>query len=223
MKTILIFGASAVHGVGGARGGWADKLKLALHAEMFGNGSAAAQSFDVYELGVPGNTMADLTERFLAEATPRIKRRRPEDVIVIFSAGTNDSRAVDVADNHVSTPDDFAAAVHSFIHLAKDYAAHILAVGLWLVDQAKTMPDRNESDPGKLTYISNDRIKSFDEALQRTCEEEGISFVSLFENLPPDWQQSYLFSDGLHPADRGHEWIFTQVEPVLRELIGQNG
>jgi lysophospholipase L1-like esterase len=217
MKTILIFGASSVHGVGGERGGWADKLKANLHAEMYASGAseASGENITVYELGVPGNTLPEVESRFIAEVEARTAHSKPEDVIIVFSAGTNDSRAIDAIDNHLSSPDDFAAVAHSFVHLAKDYAAYILGVGVCPVDESKTSPIQGDG-----SYFSNERIKSFEEALRRTCDEEGVPFVPLFDQAPADWAQSYVFADGLHPNDRGHEWIRSQVEPELRKILG---
>lgn len=212
MKHILIFGASTVHGVGGEQGGWADKIKASLYKEMFG--PSGERVCEVYELGIPGTALQDVQARFESELKARIKASLPNDVYVIFSAGTNDSIAVGDSARHVRTPDDFAASVHSFIHLARDYSAHILGVGVTPVDETKTSP-RND------VYYSNQRLKMFEEAFQKTCEAEDIPFVPLFGQVPADWLQQYSFTDGLHPNDAGYEWVRNQVEPKLREMLGQ--
>lgn len=219
MKKILIFGASSVHGVGGEHGGWADRIKTGLHTTMYGLGGRG-ELCEVYELGIPGNTMPQILDRFLAEAMPRIRGCNPDDVVILFSAGVNDSKAVDAADNHVSTPDDFAASVHAFVHLAKEYSDHIIGVGLWPVDESKTLPKESAIRPGSVSYFSNDRLRTFSEAFAATCEKEGIGFVSLFDQVPDDWRATHLFADGLHPNDRGHEWIRSQVEPQIHSVLG---
>jgi lysophospholipase L1-like esterase len=213
MKHILIFGASIVHGVGGEHGGWADKIKASLYKEMYG--AEGERLYEVYELGIPGTALPDIQNRFEAELKPRIKGAPPKNVYVIFSAGVNDSIAIGHPEQYVRTPDDFAASIHSFIHLAKEYSAHILGVGVTPVDESKTNPRNGE------TYYSNTRLKVFEEAFQRTCDAEGLPFVPLFDHVPPDWIQAYAFRDGLHPNDAGHEWLRSQVEPKLRELLGQ--
>jgi lysophospholipase L1-like esterase len=217
MKQILIFGASIVHGLGGPNGGWADKLKATLHKEMFGD-SGRGEVNEVYELGIPGQTMQDVLGRFESDIKPRIRDNNPENVYVIFSAGTNDSKAVDVIDNHVLSADDFAAGVHSFVHLVKEYSAHLLAVGLTPVDESKTSPKTNPIN-GKDSYFSNVRIKAFEETLQRTCDAEGVTCVPLFGQVPPDWQQHFVWQDGVHPNDAGHIWIHDMVQPELRALM----
>lgn len=217
MKQILIFGASIANGVGSTNGGWADQLKAGLHKDMFAP-NGIGQQYEVYELGIPGQTLPDVLERFTTELQSRL-REKPENVYIVLAAGANDSKAVDAADNHVRTPDDFAADIHSFIHLAKDYTANIVCVGLTPVDETKTTPKINPFN-GSQSYFSNERLHIFEEALEQTCVAEGVFFVPIFEQVPPDWQQNYLWEDGMHPNDAGHEWIRSQVEPKVRELLG---
>lgn len=216
MKNILIFGASTVHGIGGVYGGWADKVKQSFHSELYGGSEVPAEDCDVYELGVPGATLPDLLERFKDELKVRVGDSRPEDIHIVFSAGLNDSRLHRDSSRHLYSPDDFAASVHAFIHLAKAYTPHILGVGITPIHEEKV----NGGRPDSPYVLLNDSVRTFEEAFERTCEAEGIVFVPLCKNVPPDWEQNYLFADGLHPNDRGHEWIRSRVEPVLREQVG---
>jgi len=212
MKHILIFGASTVHGIGASQG-WADRIKSKLHAEMFVSGGPRA--YDVYELGIPATSLQDMQARFEAELKARVPEHvQPEDIYVVFSAGTNDSIAVDEPGHHVRSADDFAALAHSYIHLAKDYTDNILAVGVTPVNEAKTMPFAN----GKV-YFTNERLSAFEAALQEVAGEESVRFIPLHGQVPANWNEASLFSDGLHPNDAGHEWIAAQVEPVLREML----
>lgn len=216
MKNILIFGASIVHGVGGESGGWADKIKRSFHQEMYGAVKKAGEC-DIYELGISGGTLSDLLARFSTELTARIGSARPDEVCIVFSAGTNDSKRHRDSSQHLYSPDDFAASAHAFIHLAKEYSATIMGVGITPVDEEKLNAGQASGQP----YIfSNDRIRIFEEALRRTCDQEGVVFVPLFDSVPVDWLQTNVFEDGLHPNDRGHEWIQSQVEPELRALVG---
>lgn len=214
MKHILIFGASIVHGVGGEQGGWADKIKTSLYSQMYG--SSGMRAYELYELGIPGTNLQDIQARFEAELHARVRSSKPEDIYIVFSAGTNDSIAVDEPDHYVHTPDDFAALTHSFIHLAKDYSSHILGIGVTPVNEAETRPRDNN------VYYSNERLQIFEDAFRGTCDAEGVPFVPLFTQTPTDWVQQYMYEDGLHPNDKGYEWIRSQVEPKLRELMEQS-
>lgn len=216
MKQIYIFGASTTHGVGGARGGWADGIKQAFHQRSFGP-AATGEYYEVYELGIPGQTLPDVQARFVAELEPR-RRGVPAEIYLVLAVGLNDSKAVDAIDNHLSSPDDFAAALHSFIHLAKDYTSNILCVGLTPVDESKTTPREHPGD-GSLAYFSNDRIRLFEEVMVRTCDEEGAYTAPLYAAVPDDWQQQYLYADGIHPNDAGHAWMCEQVKGKLQQLM----
>jgi lysophospholipase L1-like esterase len=213
MKHILIFGSSTVHGVGGQQG-WADQLKAALHAEMFANGGTRA--YEIYELGIPGTSLQDMQARFEAELKARLPEHvRPEDIYVVFSAGTNDSVAVDEPGHHVRSADDFAALAHAYIHLIKDYTDHILAVGVTPVDESKTTPFTHDG----IVYVTNERLAAFEAALQEVAGNENVTCVPLHGSVPADWPATSLFADGLHPNDAGHQWIASKVEPVLREML----
>lgn len=212
MKHILIFGASTVHGVGAAQG-WADRLKAKLHGEMFTSGGQRA--YEIYELGISATSLQDMQARFESELKARVPERvRREDIYVVFSAGTNDSIAVDEPGHHVRSADDFAALVHSYVHLVKDYTDNILAVGITPVDEAKTMPLAN----GRV-YFTNERLGAFEAALQEAAGNEGVRCIPLHGQVASDWAGTALYEDGLHPNDAGHEWIAAQVEPVLREML----
>jgi len=214
MKSIFIFGASVVHGVGGTKGGWADKLKSSLHAQMYGP-EGVGEVCDVFELGVPGTTIADIMQQFEPALHARLTKNIPEDTYIIFSAGTNDSKAVDKPQNYYSSVGDFAASVEAFIQVAKAYSTHIIGVGIFPVNEAKTTPLA-----GTTVYFTNERIQSFDQALRRTCEQERVGFVSTFERVPEKWQTDFLFTDGLHPNNAGHEWLYNRVAAKLRKILG---
>lgn len=215
MKNILIFGASIVHGVGAAKSGWADQIKQHFHAEMYGPDGTGDGYYDVYELGIPGGSLPDLLARFEDELRARVGSATHNDIYVVFSAGTNDSKWHRDTAQHLFSADDFAANVHAFIHLAKEYTDNILAVGVTPIDESQFPLENGQR------LLSNERIRSFEQALQRTCEDEDVQFVPIFDRVPGDWTQAYLGRDGVHPTDAGHEWIRSQVEPELRNMLGQ--
>ncbi|HZM64343.1 MAG TPA: GDSL-type esterase/lipase family protein [Candidatus Saccharimonadales bacterium] len=218
MKTLLVFGASITHGIGGEQGGWVDKLKNWLHQEMADVHGAGLQCA-VYELGVIGNTTRDIVGRFEVETLARIEQKDPKNTYILFSAGTNDSKASSKPDNYLYTPDEFATNAQAFIRLAKEYANHVWCVGLVPVDQAKVHPKRNPLTGGT-SYFENQRIHRFEEALALACKTEKIPCITLFDTAPTDWTKQYLTADGMHPNDAGHQWIFEQVRPKLRTIVG---
>lgn len=78
-RRICVFGASTTWGAWDTeRGGWVNRLRLFIENEM-------DRKFQVYNMGVSGDTTDDLVKRFELEA----KVRKPE--IIIFVIGSNDS------------------------------------------------------------------------------------------------------------------------------------
>jgi len=217
MKTVLIFGASITHGVGGSNGGWADKLKLWLHGQMYGPDGSGEQC-TVYELGIPGNTTRDIVSRFEIETLARLPDKDPHGTLIILAAGVNDSKSSNKPDNFMFTPDEFATNVQAFIRLAKDHASHILCLGMARIDQKKTQPKHNPLTGGK-SYFTNQRLKHFEDALAAACKKEKAAFLPLFEKTPADWAKKYVSADGLHPNDTGHEWIFEHVKTAVQGML----
>lgn len=218
MKTILIFGASITHGVGGEQG-WADAVKANLHRSMYG-AEGTGERCTVYELGIPGDTSRDVVGRFEAETLARLSEKNPEQTFIIFSAGTNDSKATGKPDNYLYSPDEYTTNVQAFIRLAKEHAKHILCIGILPVDQSKTNPKLNPIT-GNHSYFTNSRIKRFEDALVDACKKEQVACVPLFDHIPKDWSERYLFSDGLHPNTDGHEWIYSFVKPHIDKILGK--
>ena len=217
MKHIFIFGASITHGVG-AEQGWADLLKSRFHHAMFGpNGQGEVCT--VYELGIPGTGMPQLLDRFEQEIRSRQSTLDPAQTYIVFSAGTNDSKAIDAIDNHLLSAQDFAANVQAFLHLAKTLSHHLIGVGITPVDEAKTMPHEQPLS-GKRSYFTNNRLQQFEETLAQTCAVEDVDFIPLFSSVPDDWSTRYVAADGIHPNSAGHAWICDQVEPTVRSAVG---
>lgn len=214
---MLIFGASGTHGVGGEHGGWADKIKLWLHEEMFGPNGKGQQCI-VYELGIVGDTTRDVVGRFEVETLARIAEKDPKNTYVIFSAGANDSKATNNPTNYLHTADEYGDNVYAFIQQAKKFANHILCVGLLPIDQSKVYPKHNPLTGGK-SYFDNQRMHQFEEVLVRTCQPEKVPCVSLFGTVPARWVEDCVGADGMHPNDAGHQWVFEQVKPRLEAML----
>lgn len=212
MKTVLLFGDSIAHSVGGYAGGWADKLKTTLNGQLWDSDSGTI----LYELGVSGDTARDVLGRFEVELLARAPHTNPQDTFVILAAGVNDSKATNKSDNFLSDTDQYATTVQAFIRIAKGHAAHIVCVGLLPVDEARSNPRHTLG--GDIAYFSNRRIKQFEAALVEACKKEDVPCVSLFTQVPTDWKQNYL-ADGLHPNDAGHEWIFSQLKPEISKML----
>ena len=216
MKTILIFGASGAHGVGGEHGGWADKLKLHIHEQLYitkGQGEACA----VYELGIPGENAAAVLSRFEAELRPRLVWATPPETVIVLAVGGNDAKATNVPENFANTPEQYAQTVQLMLGAAKTHAEHVICLGHTPVDETKTNPKRNPN--GGLSFFNNNRLREFEAAIRQEAEAAGVTFLPLFAEVPPDWKTRCLYSDGLHPNDAGHQWIFERLRSSVDTVL----
>ncbi|HSW66725.1 MAG TPA: GDSL-type esterase/lipase family protein [Bacillota bacterium] len=220
MKNILIFGASIVHGVGGARGGWVDKLKASLHRDMYGE-DAAGEICELYELGIPGATVADVLRHLDAEAAARLERPgcTPEESYIVILCGHNDSKAINEPGNFATSTEDFEHNAGKLLDSAQKHAKHVIVAGLSPVDEHKVSPKINPFN-GSKSYFTNDRLAQFEAIWKKVCDPRKITFVPIHAAAPEDWASRYMFTDGVHPDDKGHEWLRTQIEPVLRKELG---
>jgi acyl-CoA thioesterase-1 len=209
MSQILVFGASISHGVGDTGGGWVDRLKRQLHSDMYSGGKSVGEKHTFFNLGIPGNTAADLLTRMPSEIEAR--GWREEEFVIVISVGTNDSKAVDSQDNKLFTVDQYKQNLQALIDKAKDYTEKIMFVGLTPVNESMLQPKFD-------AHFWQARVKEFDSAMTEVAKTNKVPKVELFEDcLSADWE-SKLF-DGLHPNTAGHKLIADMVKPQLMELL----
>ncbi len=219
MKYLYIFGASIVHGLGGSQGGWADKVKFSLHRDMYGE-DAAGEVCAVYPLGVPGADTPALLDRFEHELIARgASPSHAQDTVIVLQTGTNDSKAIDTPDGFIYSAEDYGSCLSSIVNIAKKYAATTITVGLPPADERRASPKRN-AITGGLSYFTNSRIELFEQTMQQVSKDQGTQHVPIFAAVPDDWLEHYVFTDGVHPDDKGYTWMAKQIEPVVRAALG---
>jgi lysophospholipase L1-like esterase len=210
MKQIFLFGASGVYGVGGNDGGWGDILKRQLHQRMFAEGGMG-EIAHVYNFGKSGAVTQFVIDNFESQidqyALPG------DDVIIVLSMGRNDSKAKNDPTNYVSTLEDYGCTMRVLIEAMQSRASRLIVVGATPVDESKTAP---KADPisGGTSYFYNERIRQFDDALRVLCDELGITYVK-FDIDEQDWIANYLWQDGLHPNNKGYQYICDKVMDVI--------
>ena len=205
---ILIFGDSIAYGAWDTEGGWVERLKRILHAEVVqSNGTIERQ---VFNLGVGGDTSADILKRMSAEIEARRSTKWP--FVFIFTFGTNDERFSEGVPE--ISAEEFAANIEKIIAIAKQYTEKILFVGEPpLSKQLITFSGREYSD---------ERINEYEQITHGIVANANIPFVPIrpaFEAAGPET----LFShDGLHPNDKGHQLIAETVQSALAEIFAEN-
>jgi len=205
MTRILIFGDSITYGAWDKEGGWVQRLRKFLDEKNLTDSDFYCL---VYNLGVSGNTINDLIERFEFETKQRLKES--EETIIIFAIGINDSYFVHSENNNRVPINKFKENIQKLIKSAKKFSSKIIFVGLTPVDETKTTPIPWDADKS----YKNEYIEKYNKVIKKVCEENEILFIEIFE----DWMKlnyKNLLEDGLHPNSEGHKKIFESVKEFL--------
>jgi len=209
MTKICIFGNSITYGACDIEfGGWVQRLRKFLDEKAKQNPQLY---FDVYNLGVSGDTTEDLLKRFEIEAKARLAELdEGEDAIIIFAIGINDSQYIhDKASLRVPER-EFRENIKKLINLAKKFTSKLIFVGLTPVDETKTTPipwNTNKS-------YKNEHIQKYNQIIKLICKDNKIWFIEIFEKwIKSDFKK--LLEDGLHPNSLGHKNIFENVKEFL--------
>ncbi|HKU18741.1 MAG TPA: GDSL-type esterase/lipase family protein [Candidatus Saccharimonadales bacterium] len=214
MAQVYIFGASSAYGVGAEHSGWGDLLKQYLHSKMYSS-DGIGEKHEVFNFAYPG-AGADFV---IVTAREQLKfYRRSGKVIAVISVGGNNSKAEETPDNFVSTVEEYKQLMSQLIERMKEDVDEVILVGSGAVDEAKTNPKPNPLTGGK-SYFTNARREMFEHKLVEVCRKHEAHFVPV-DVTPDEWRASYLYKDGLHPNQKGHEYIARQVWTVVENLIG---
>lgn len=195
---ILIFGDSITYGTQDSeKGGWVNRLRLTLEnkGEIY---------FNIYNLGVPGDTTINLKKRFDSECSFRFNM--DAKTIIIFSIGINDSQIINGKSSIYIN--DFRENIIELIEKVKKFSSYILFIGLTKVDDDRVMP---VSWDYNIRY-SNHEIIKYNKELKNICEEKSVEFLDVFDLL-----SIKDLDDGLHPNDSGHQKLCEEILKYLQD------
>jgi len=171
---LLAFGDSFVVGVGDPD-----------HLGWVGRALAGRREITLYNLGVRGETSADIAARWRAEATPRLTDREP--VRIAFSFGCNDC----VAEGGAPRVAPSRSLLNARTLLTEAAAmAPVLLVG---------PPPVAETDVALRSEELNEHLKALAARLQ-------VPFIDVFRPLAADglWTREAAAFDGSHPGAEGY-------------------
>jgi lysophospholipase L1-like esterase len=192
-KRICVFGDSIALGACDHEGGgWVARLRKYLEINGY--------DYDVYNLGISGDTTDDLLERFGAEAGAR------EPEIIIFAIGVNDSSYRQPLNGSYVPLNKFKANLEILKQKANKFTNKVIFVGITKVDENKTAPIPWNIDAN---YRNKD-IKEYNQAIKEFCEKNNLLFTPIYDLLDKE-----DLEDGLHPNSEGHEKIFQRVKDFL--------
>jgi lysophospholipase L1-like esterase len=186
ISSICIFGDSIVDAHTDPMRGWPGRLKHML--------TEANETGAVYALGIPGNTLQDVANRFDVEAAAR----HPE--LVIIAVGTADSPS-DFSDPTLLAT--FEAAFRALLAMVREVTPRTLVL---------TPPNIDED---LATYgFTNRTLQPYVEAIKSLALAEEVPYVDLFGSL----SNEDFDRDGLHPTASGHEKLFETILGALAML-----
>lgn len=183
MSVICVFGDSITWGAFDSElGGWVNRLKIFFDRK---------RETDVYSLGVSGDYVLDVLNRFDVEA----KARNPNTIILAI--GINDS-------SHPANPQgtdlsQFENQLNQLLEKSRKYTNKIILVGLTNVDE----------ETGDHGY-TNSSVEKYNAVLKTISANANLAFVELFNTLTKE-----DLADGLHPNASGHKKIFEKVKEIL--------
>lgn len=196
---VVALGDSLIYGYGDSEGGgWVERLRRqGLSPERPGA--------IIYNLGVRGDTIHHVLQRFEAEFRQRgeLRNRLPDRLIL--SVGVNDSaRLGRLTGRHFVAFNEFQFALAQLLDRAQELCPTVF-IGMVPVDTQK-MPFL-----GALHFNHDDQYL-YKEATRLACQERQIPYLDTFEiwRQRRNWQ-SLLCPDGLHPNVKGYETLLADI------------
>ncbi len=213
MAKLFFMGDSITAGAWDSKGGWAQHLSNKLLARS-GTSERKHKGFYCapYNLGIFGDTVADVIRRLDREITARTYGDTPDNTVqLVFAVGVNDSVYLLDEDRNHASDDIFKQDLISLLTLARLITDNITFIGLLPVDQPRTDPCPWTPS---LAY-RNEHIERFNAMIENFCGQEKLPFISFFDEWKsfPDLQNH--FTDGLHPNDMGHEKMAKKIGEAL--------
>lgn len=204
MNKILVFGDSIAYGKWDQEGGWVARLRKDIDvSQNIGKGG----NLQIYNLGIPGEVMPRLAERFEQELRYRINAK--EENLVIIAAGINDSCPNNWMTEKLTPADTFKDSFKKIIDIGAKQGCRVLVVGL--------APVNKERSKGLL--FTNERAEEYDSYLSEVCHAMAVPKIDIFQSLLKRGFPSLLV-DSVHPNEEGHMIIFEAIKSsLLKEVL----
>lgn len=211
---LLIFGDSITQGFYDSRGGWVQRLASDLHGKTLASMNKNQDfSVEVYNIGISGDTVQGILDRIENETNAR--RLYDDQDMIIIACGINDSILIDnKAQEDIY---EFQEKLELLAEKALSLSDKVYFIGLTAVDEELSDP-WTFSSSGK--QYKNNRINLFEDTIKQVAINKDIQFIPIHDSFLEKLSDgTHLLSDGLHPNDLGHEFIYQKVKPVLEEML----
>jgi acyl-CoA thioesterase-1 len=184
-RYLMFFGDSHTVGVGDEEGlGWTGRVVAAALRDGIPTTS--------YNLGVGGETSADVAARWRAEARPRLPRAVADgDPRVVLAFGVNDVSLSD--EDRRCTQEQSLLSLEEVLLGAQALGLRRFVIGPAAIDDEAI----------------NDRIAELSYAYRMLCARHRVPFVPLVDELRANevWRRSIAAGDGAHPGAAGYAEI----------------
>lgn len=213
MGKIFFIGDSITAGAWDAGGGWANRLISRIMLETI-RGIADQREFYClpYNLGVSGDTAADIVPRLKNEIMPRLDNSNPDEAIqIVYAIGTNDSVFMVDTQQPRFTDREFHTNLEDIVKISLDITDNISFIGLLPVEENKVNPIPWAPD---MAYL-NKRVERFENIAADVCKSHNLLFMPFFERWSTLPGYADLFLDGVHPNSTGHEKMAQEIEGYL--------
>ena len=213
---VTAFGDSLIYGYGDPiNGGWVEQLRRHWMGTEIGH--------ILYNLGVRGDTAAQVNQRLEQEFLLRGELRNKLPDLIILSVGVNDSARVGKRDSNRSMTDydRFTLEIVNLLEKAQALCP-VIFVGMVPVDESK-MPFLD-----CLHFNHEDQFR-YKEFTKSACQMRDIPYLDIFDlwqERGQTWISDRLCQDGLHPNTHGYLALLEDIrnwQPLRQiELISNS-
>lgn len=179
---VAAIGDSLIYGRHDPAGGWVGRCRELLE-KRWPNGA-------MFNLGIGGETVIDVRNRFRIELEPR------EPNCVVVGVGTNDSR------RHLSRMGSLIVDHSDYAHALREIVAEALSRGRRVMVASVLPVDPARTDPLDEFYYRNEDLRLTWECQRGVCGEAGAKFLDFWSLVASDF--AAVSSDGLHLTSEGH-------------------
>ena len=196
---ITAFGDSLIYGYGDPiYGGWVEQLRRQ---------GMARDSHIIYNLGVRGDTAAQVNQRLDQEFVRRGELRNKLPDVILLSVGVNDSpRVGKQSGKNMIDRDRFTLEMANLLDKAQNLCP-VLFVGMVPVNEAK-MPFLN------CLHFNHEDQYHYKQITKSACQVREIPYIDIFDlwrSRGQDWINVRLCDDGLHPNSEGYRSLLEDI------------
>jgi lysophospholipase L1-like esterase len=201
-KKVVVIGDSLVYGFGDTEaGGWVERLRRrSLDPEQ--------QGPILYNLGVRGDCVQQVSHRLETEFRMRGELRRRLPDLMILSVGLNDAARLGRATGRPMTDEStFKVQIEALLTQARELCP-VLFVGMVPVNEA-AMPYADT------LYFSRADQLHYKNITQAACQAHQIPYLDIYEQWLTHgeaWCQERLCRDGLHPNVLGYRSLSESIQ-----------